>query len=113
MHDGGAVSSHGLLLDHADELEGAAERSIGVGPFRALKMSHLQNVVILSHKEEESPLAMHVHTRHTVNNVLLWDGNVAITQQEWQLIGESHPQVEKYSRAGLAFDLSCQASFCR
>lgn len=52
MHDGGAVSSHGLLLDHTDELEGAAERSIGVGPFRALKMSHLQNVVILSHKEE-------------------------------------------------------------
>lgn len=52
---------------------------------------------------------MHVHTWHNVNNVLLWYGNVAITQQEWQLIGESHPQVEKYSRIGLAFDLSCQA----
>lgn len=49
MYDGGAISSHGLLFDHADELEGAAERSIGVGPFRALKMSHLQNIVILLH----------------------------------------------------------------
>lgn len=54
MHDGGAISSHGLLLDHTDELEGAAERSIRVGPFRALKMSHLQNVVVLSHTQEES-----------------------------------------------------------
>lgn len=62
MHDGGAVSSHGLLLDHTDELEGAAERSIGVGPLRALKMSHLQNVVILSHTEEDSLLVMHVYT---------------------------------------------------
>lgn len=49
MHNGGAVASHGLLLDHADELEGAAERSVQVGPFRALKMSHLQNVVVLTH----------------------------------------------------------------
>jgi len=47
MHNGGAISSHGLLLDDTDELKGAAERSIGVGPFRALKMSHLQNVVVL------------------------------------------------------------------
>lgn len=53
MHDGGAISSHGLLLDDTDELEGAAERSIGVGPFRALKMSHLQNVVVLSHTGEQ------------------------------------------------------------
>ena len=53
MHDGGAVSSHGLLLDHADELKGAAERSVRVGPFRALKMSHLQDVVVLPRTGEE------------------------------------------------------------
>lgn len=53
VHDGGAVSSHGLLFDHTDELEGAAERSVKVGPFRALKMSHLQNVIVLSHTGEE------------------------------------------------------------
>lgn len=53
VHDGGAVSSHGLLLDDADELEGAAERGVGVRPFGALKMSHLQNVVVLSRTGEE------------------------------------------------------------
>lgn len=66
MHNGGPISSHGLLLDDTDELEGAAERSIGVGPFRALKMSHLQNIVILSHTGEEC----HSHT-HDRNNAML------------------------------------------
>lgn len=50
MHDGGAVSSHGLLFDHTDELKGAAERSIRIGPFRTLEMSHLQDIVILSQR---------------------------------------------------------------
>lgn len=49
VHDGGTVSSHGLLLDDTDELKGAAERSVGVWPFRALKMSHLQDIVVLLH----------------------------------------------------------------
>lgn len=53
MHDGGAVSSHGLLLDDTDELKRAAERSVGVGPFRALEMSHLQDVIILARTEDE------------------------------------------------------------
>lgn len=48
VHDGGAVSSHGLLFDHTDELEGAAEGSIRIGPFRTLEMSHLQDIVVLS-----------------------------------------------------------------
>lgn len=47
VHDGGAISSHGLLFDHTDELEGAAERRIGIGPFRTLEMSHLQDIVVL------------------------------------------------------------------
>lgn len=47
VHDGGAISSHGLLFDDTDELKGAAERSVGVGPFRTLEVSHLQNVVVL------------------------------------------------------------------
>lgn len=50
VHDGGAVSSHGLLFDHTDELKGAAERSIRIGPFRTLEMSHLQDIVILSQR---------------------------------------------------------------
>lgn len=50
VHDGGAVASHGLLFDHTDELKGAAEWSIGVGPFRTLEMSHLQDVVVLSQR---------------------------------------------------------------
>lgn len=50
VHDGGAVSSHGLLFDHTDELKGAAERSIRVGPFRTLEMSHLQDIVVLSQR---------------------------------------------------------------
>lgn len=54
VHDGGAVSSHGLFFDDTDELESAAERSVKVGPFRALKMSHLQDVVILSHTQEKN-----------------------------------------------------------
>lgn len=48
VHDGGAVSSHGLLFDHTDELEGAAEGSVRIGPFRTLEMSHLQDIVVLS-----------------------------------------------------------------
>lgn len=52
MHYGGAISSHGLLLDDADELKGAAERSVWVRPFRALKMSDFQNIVVLSHTGE-------------------------------------------------------------
>lgn len=63
VHDGGAISSHGLLLDDTDELEGAAERSIGVGPFGALKMSHLQNVVVLSHTGEERHSKQCTNTR--------------------------------------------------
>lgn len=47
VHDGGAISSHGLLFDHTDELEGAAERRIRIGPFRTLEMSHLQDIVVL------------------------------------------------------------------
>lgn len=47
VHDGGAISSHGFFFDDSDELEGAAERSVRVRPFRALKVSHLQDVVIL------------------------------------------------------------------
>lgn len=52
MDDGRTVSGHGLLLDDTNELEGAAERGVWVRPFRALEMSHLQNVVVLSHTEE-------------------------------------------------------------
>lgn len=47
VHNGGAVASHGLLFDHADELEGAAEGSVQVGPLGALEVPHLQNVVVL------------------------------------------------------------------
>lgn len=47
MHDGRAISSHGLLFDHTDELEGAAERRVRIGPFRTLEMSHLQDIVVL------------------------------------------------------------------
>lgn len=47
VHYGGSVSDHGLLLDDVDELKGAAHGSIRVGPFRALEMSHLQDIVIL------------------------------------------------------------------
>lgn len=47
VDDGGTVSSHGFFFDDSDELEGAAERSVRVRPFRALKVSHLQNVIIL------------------------------------------------------------------
>lgn len=49
VHDGGSISSHGLLFDHTDELKGAAEGSIRIGPFRTLEMSDLQDVVVLSH----------------------------------------------------------------
>lgn len=51
VHDGGAISGHGLLFDHTDELKGAAERSVRIGPFRTLEMSHLQDIVVLSHTE--------------------------------------------------------------
>ena len=44
---GGPVPGHGLLLDDVDELEGAAEGGVRVGPLGALEMSHLQHVVIL------------------------------------------------------------------
>lgn len=47
MYDGGPVAGHGLLLDDAEELEGAAERRVRVGPPGALEVSHLQNVVVL------------------------------------------------------------------
>lgn len=47
MHDGGTISCHGLLLDDTDQLEGAAQWSVRIWPFRALEMSHLQNIVIL------------------------------------------------------------------
>lgn len=50
VHDGGAVASHGLLFDHTDELKGAAEWSIRIGPFRTLEMSHLQDIVVLSQR---------------------------------------------------------------
>lgn len=71
MHDGGAVSSHGLFFDDTDELESAAERSVKVGPFRALKMSHLQDVVILSHTQEKNVTP---NNEPDIKNVmLLWD----------------------------------------
>lgn len=54
VHDGGAISSHGLLFDHADELKGAAERSIRIGPFRTLEMSHLQDIVVLSQRTKRA-----------------------------------------------------------
>lgn len=65
VHNGGAVSSHGFLLDDTDELEGAAERGVRVWPFRALEMSHLQHVVVLLHMGEEG---MHPgrHSTHAV-----------------------------------------------
>lgn len=47
VYNGGSVSGHSLLFDDVDELKGAAERGIRVGPFRALEMSHLQDIVIL------------------------------------------------------------------
>lgn len=56
VHDGGAVSSHGLLFDHTDELEGAAEGSVRIGPFRTLEMSHLQDIVVLSQNNKDSGL---------------------------------------------------------
>lgn len=51
MHDGGAISSHGFLLDDIDELESAAEGGVRVWPFGALKVSHLQNIIILMRTE--------------------------------------------------------------
>ena len=69
VHDGGAVSSHGLLLDDTDELEGAAERSVGVGPLGALEMSHLQHVVVLSHTAEDVTLT-HMTGTHCVMLVI-------------------------------------------
>lgn len=53
VHDGGAISGHGLLFDHTDELKGAAERSVRIGPFRTLEMSHLQDIVVLSHTKNQ------------------------------------------------------------
>lgn len=55
MHNSGAISSHGFLLDDTNELEGAAERGIGVWPFRALEMPHLQNVIVLLERKSAHP----------------------------------------------------------
>lgn len=55
MHNSGAISSHGFLLDDTNELEGAAEGGIGVRPFRALEVSHLQNVIVLLQKKSGKP----------------------------------------------------------
>lgn len=58
VYDGGSISCHGLLFDDIDELEGAAERSIWVRPFRALEMSYLQDIVILLER------GRHITVRH-------------------------------------------------
>lgn len=73
MHDGRAVSSHGLFFDHTDELKSAAERSIKVGPFRALKMSHLQDVVILSHTHTQEKNVTPNNEIDIKNLMLPWD----------------------------------------
>ena len=51
MHYGGAISSHGLLLDDVDELKGAAKGGVWIWPLGALEMSHLQDIVILTQGE--------------------------------------------------------------
>lgn len=63
MDDGRTVSGHGLLLDDTNELKGAAERGVWVRPFRALEMSHLQDVVVLSHTEERCKYKFHNHEK--------------------------------------------------
>ena len=67
---GGPVTGHGLLLDDVDELEGAAEGGVRVGPLGALEMSHLQHIVILQGEEREErrvlkPYRQHWHGRDT------------------------------------------------
>ena len=50
VHYGWSVSRHGLLFYDVDELKGAADWSIGVGPFRALEVTHFQHIIILRQK---------------------------------------------------------------
>lgn len=52
VHYGRSVSDHGLLLDDIDELKGAADGSVRVGPLRALEVTHLQHIVILGRATE-------------------------------------------------------------
>lgn len=97
VHDGGAISSHGFLLDDTDELEGAAERGVRVGPFGALKMPHLQNVVVLRDKEDERDHAtclfrltthdVRVITRHV--RLRGTDTCVASKMKSWMMICSS------------------------
>lgn len=53
VYYGGSVSGHSLLLDDIDELKGAADGSVRVGPFRALEVTHLQHIVILGEREKK------------------------------------------------------------
>lgn len=79
MHDGGAVSSHGLLLDDTDELKRAAERSVGVGPFRALEMSHLQDVIILARTEDECQSTQKTHAIFRIYNIWQYEQVLQVT----------------------------------
>lgn len=71
MHNGGAISSHGFLLDDIDELEGAAERGVRVWPFGALKVSHLQNIIILMRAEEDVSHISFMSKRNILSDALL------------------------------------------
>lgn len=47
MNYGGSVSGHCLLFNDIDELEGAADWGVWVGPLGTLEVTHLQNIVVL------------------------------------------------------------------